>query len=890
MSDDSLNLLKSDIRSVLIAAKNGFTANELIRDYKEFVGNDINFREYGCTTLHSLLAKIPDVCRIEQHNGGFIYHAIADASTRNIQQLVSRQRTSKKPKMQGMRGPMHRSSNVCSTTGNNRAARARRRNRNVTNQNKMIGSSKQASNMQNIASNFDKNPHRELDLKPTNYGNHRTTTVGSSSSYMNNGGHSHQSVISSNARMSPLIMTGSYNPSSIRFPATQSTHRLADSLKSMCTLNSAMNNEEKAPNFYQQNIQDNKLITSTRMSSMEGDRYSYFYVDINCDQQRSSTNETEYREDKENLDSHPRLRIDQKLSTDDIEQYSKDLYIDRQVHDRDCEEILFLNSLNNLSCESTKDFISLVKTVVTQRLHRVIKRSIPKPFREYVASNCHEDINTFVTNILQYLSRFPNGVSLKNLRDEIAKTSNVNFQTPDELRSQLAKLEPQIVVDENFNRVFLSRFKTAQLALNRIAHPVQVRPLLPSVFHIRQNNDCHTTQQPTVVIEQLSNSLSLRSPIPNEHTLPVTKFVDCDEVLITDRLLRIVKDYPEGINIHSIWRLYFDRYNTPLNIGHHSTLEQLFSNMSSFKVITINDHNYVITTNKDSKSITPSETSKPVTSASVEKPIVSKSFPDIAPHSVSGFAHFNCKYPEIKLNDVNIPFQASIVTFYSVEDFFIQPVDTKLQCQELFDSMRQFYCAQGPGDTVDNQVPINLLEDMPGELPCAVYWRNGWYRGFIVGCHITSGLINNALVSVRLVDVGIIDNFNLDKVARAQLAGIKKPVYSDFLLYKCRSYIDKLTCRKSLTMRVVAINKYDYRAVGKVQVRIKFEKFLPNDIAINDLSVHLVECGLVLTDAVQIDEQHSTICKSETKSDIDGLSNVLNECIISFQQRFDGHS
>ncbi|KAI0984088.1 hypothetical protein GJ496_011153 [Pomphorhynchus laevis] len=726
MSDDSLNLLKSDIRSVLIAAKNGFTANELIRDYKEFVGNDINFREYGCTTLHSLLAKIPDVCRIEQHNGGFIYHAIADASTRNIQQLVSRQRTSKKPKMQGMRGPMHRSSNVCSTTGNNRAARARRRNRNVTNQNKMIGSSKQASNMQNIASNFDKNPHRELDLKPTNYGNHRTTTVGSSSSYMNNGGHSHQSVISSNARMSPLIMTGSYNPSSIRFPATQSTHRLADSLKSMCTLNSAMNNEEKAPNFYQQNIQDNKLITSTRMSSM----------------------------------------------------------------------------------------------------------------------------------ILQYLSRFPNGVSLKNLRDEIAKTSNVNFQTPDELRSQLAKLEPQIVVDENFNRVFLSRFKTAQLALNRIAHPVQVRPLLPSVFHIRQNNDCHTTQQPTVVIEQLSNSLSLRSPIPNEHTLPVTKFVDCDEVLITDRLLRIVKDYPEGINIHSIWRLYFDRYNTPLNIGHHSTLEQLFSNMSSFKVITINDHNYVITTNKDSKSITPSETSKPVTSASVEKPIVSKSFPDIAPHSVSGFAHFNCKYPEIKLNDVNIPFQASIVTFYSVEDFFIQPVDTKLQCQELFDSMRQFYCAQGPGDTVDNQVPINLLEDMPGELPCAVYWRNGWYRGFIVGCHITSGLINNALVSVRLVDVGIIDNFNLDKVARAQLAGIKKPVYSDFLLYKCRSYIDKLTCRKSLTMRVVAINKYDYRAVGKVQVRIKFEKFLPNDIAINDLSVHLVECGLVLTDAVQIDEQH----------------------------------
>ncbi|KAI0984089.1 hypothetical protein GJ496_011153 [Pomphorhynchus laevis] len=518
MSDDSLNLLKSDIRSVLIAAKNGFTANELIRDYKEFVGNDINFREYGCTTLHSLLAKIPDVCRIEQHNGGFIYHAIADASTRNIQQLVSRQRTSKKPKMQGMRGPMHRSSNVCSTTGNNRAARARRRNRNVTNQNKMIGSSKQASNMQNIASNFDKNPHRELDLKPTNYGNHRTTTVGSSSSYMNNGGHSHQSVISSNARMSPLIMTGSYNPSSIRFPATQSTHRLADSLKSMCTLNSAMNNEEKAPNFYQQNIQDNKLITSTRMSSM----------------------------------------------------------------------------------------------------------------------------------ILQYLSRFPNGVSLKNLRDEIAKTSNVNFQTPDELRSQLAKLEPQIVVDENFNRVFLSRFKTAQLALNRIAHPVQVRPLLPSVFHIRQNNDCHTTQQPTVVIEQLSNSLSLRSPIPNEHTLPVTKFVDCDEVLITDRLLRIVKDYPEGINIHSIWRLYFDRYNTPLNIGHHSTLEQLFSNMSSFKVITINDHNYVITTNKDSKSITPSETSKPVTSASVEKPIVSKSFPDIAPERVNFYDKYYATLKDVQ--------------------------------------------------------------------------------------------------------------------------------------------------------------------------------------------------------------------------------------------------
>ncbi|CAF4017960.1 unnamed protein product, partial [Rotaria sp. Silwood1] len=64
-SQEYLNL-KTELRSLLISSQQGCDEHQLMRDYDEYNGRRIPFRDMGYTTLIELLISMPDVARIDQ--------------------------------------------------------------------------------------------------------------------------------------------------------------------------------------------------------------------------------------------------------------------------------------------------------------------------------------------------------------------------------------------------------------------------------------------------------------------------------------------------------------------------------------------------------------------------------------------------------------------------------------------------------------------------------------------------------------------------------------------------------------------------------------------------------------------------------------------------------
>ncbi|XP_040564826.1 tudor domain-containing protein 7 [Lepeophtheirus salmonis] len=82
------------IRACLLSSKGGVGLDQINKDYKDLVGDNIPFRSLGHNTLTDFFSKARDVCRIMETNGRIIIHPVATESTHHIDNLVSHQKKS----------------------------------------------------------------------------------------------------------------------------------------------------------------------------------------------------------------------------------------------------------------------------------------------------------------------------------------------------------------------------------------------------------------------------------------------------------------------------------------------------------------------------------------------------------------------------------------------------------------------------------------------------------------------------------------------------------------------------------------------------------------------------------------------------------------------------
>ncbi|XP_074733372.1 tudor domain-containing protein 5 [Strix uralensis] len=98
-----MEVLKKEVRSLLIAAGDGLTPAELEQEYTAMIGKPLPLCDLGFQSILELVADMPEVVRICPHEKDtFILKAIADENTKAIARLVTKQR----------RGPRARKSAV----------------------------------------------------------------------------------------------------------------------------------------------------------------------------------------------------------------------------------------------------------------------------------------------------------------------------------------------------------------------------------------------------------------------------------------------------------------------------------------------------------------------------------------------------------------------------------------------------------------------------------------------------------------------------------------------------------------------------------------------------------------------------------------------------------
>ncbi|XP_078331753.1 tudor domain-containing protein 7-like isoform X3 [Crassostrea virginica] len=107
----ALEEVKSMLRAVLMSCKEGVPAYVLQKDYREITQEPLPFLKLGFANLDDFINSIPDVVRVRRNKQGeMVYHAVANEETAHIQQLVSKQRSTKKKKTlkPARRRPMRR--------------------------------------------------------------------------------------------------------------------------------------------------------------------------------------------------------------------------------------------------------------------------------------------------------------------------------------------------------------------------------------------------------------------------------------------------------------------------------------------------------------------------------------------------------------------------------------------------------------------------------------------------------------------------------------------------------------------------------------------------------------------------------------------------------------
>ncbi|MBN3307301.1 TDRD5 protein, partial [Amia calva] len=91
-----LDALKIEVRSLLMSSKTGLAPEQLRRDYMAMVGHSLPLRALGFRNIMDMVVEMTDVIRVGYaSDGSMLLRAIADESTRGIEELVARQKTSK---------------------------------------------------------------------------------------------------------------------------------------------------------------------------------------------------------------------------------------------------------------------------------------------------------------------------------------------------------------------------------------------------------------------------------------------------------------------------------------------------------------------------------------------------------------------------------------------------------------------------------------------------------------------------------------------------------------------------------------------------------------------------------------------------------------------------
>ncbi|XP_049664055.1 tudor domain-containing protein 5 isoform X2 [Accipiter gentilis] len=90
-----MELLKKEVRSLLMAAKEGLTPKQLEEEYMAMIGKPLPLYDLGFQSTLELVADMPEVVRVcPYEKGTFILKAIADETTKAVAKLVARQRRS----------------------------------------------------------------------------------------------------------------------------------------------------------------------------------------------------------------------------------------------------------------------------------------------------------------------------------------------------------------------------------------------------------------------------------------------------------------------------------------------------------------------------------------------------------------------------------------------------------------------------------------------------------------------------------------------------------------------------------------------------------------------------------------------------------------------------
>ncbi|NXN96165.1 TDRD5 protein, partial [Rhinopomastus cyanomelas] len=99
-----MELVKKEVRSLLIAAKKGLTPAQLEQEYLAVVGKPFPLQDLGFQSALELVANMPEVVRICPYGKDtLILKAIADEATKDVAELVARQRCTKARKSVAVR-------------------------------------------------------------------------------------------------------------------------------------------------------------------------------------------------------------------------------------------------------------------------------------------------------------------------------------------------------------------------------------------------------------------------------------------------------------------------------------------------------------------------------------------------------------------------------------------------------------------------------------------------------------------------------------------------------------------------------------------------------------------------------------------------------------------
>ena len=95
----NLEMVKKEIRALLISRKHGLTPKQLNSDYLRTMGRDLPYRNFGYKDCLSFVKTMPDVAKVCMSLNKAVLYGVADSKTKKIQNLVSKQRTSKSEKL-----------------------------------------------------------------------------------------------------------------------------------------------------------------------------------------------------------------------------------------------------------------------------------------------------------------------------------------------------------------------------------------------------------------------------------------------------------------------------------------------------------------------------------------------------------------------------------------------------------------------------------------------------------------------------------------------------------------------------------------------------------------------------------------------------------------------